>query len=344
MPAISIVMACYNGMPYLPDAIDSIRNQSFSDWEMIVVNDGSTDDSSRCLSGYAAKDTRIRVLDQANLGQQAAADLGIRAAQGALIARMDADDICHPDRLRKQLRFLSQHTEVGLVGGQIRRLGAKGAGLRSQLPTDHETIRRMLQRNHHAMCNPTVMFRKALYERVGGYWSHNISEDWDLFLRISDIAQLANLSDVLLHYRFHTSSINGRRIVQAQLYNEYAAHLSLLRDAGNAEVSFQEFKRNHSISRWPHAWFFCADALSIGQYREAVAEIYGGKRLRGTARLLLSMAMSPARTMRRCIRMVRGAQVNELSQASESTDGPRTQPIVGAAPVSSLEHSDGIGA
>ena len=227
MPAVSIVMACYNGMPFLPAAIESIRTQTFSDWELIVVNDGSTDDSRECLSSFAAIDSRIRILDQANQGQQVAADHGIRSAQAELIARMDADDICEPHRLQKQIQFLQRHPDIGLVGGQICRLGSRGAGLRSKLPTEHHGIRRMLLRNHHAMCNPTVMFRKELYELVGGYWEHNIAEDWDLFLRISEVAQLANLPDVLLKYRVHASSINGRRIIQAQLFNEYAAHLAM---------------------------------------------------------------------------------------------------------------------
>lgn len=356
MPTVSIVMACHNGMPYLPDALESICSQSFSDWELIVVNDGSTDDSRRCLEKFARRDPRIQIIDQANQGQHVAADRGIRLARGEFIARMDADDVCQPNRLELQVRYLRQHPEVGLVGGQICRLGAQSRGLKSHLPTDHPTIRGMLQRNHHAMCNPTVMFRKSLYERIGGYWPHNIAEDWDLFLRIGEIAELANLPDVLLHYRFHTSSINGRRIVQAQLYNEFAAALSLLREQGMPEISFEEFRRGHAISRWPQAWFFYADALSIGQYREAVAEIFSGRRVIGGARLVLAMAMSPARTWRRFQRMVTGiepqassvppsVQMAEMQTAAtmERQSSVRAAPVP-ARVVSSFEHGDGVGA
>ncbi|MEO1529656.1 MAG: glycosyltransferase family 2 protein [Planctomycetota bacterium] len=338
MPAVSIVMACYNGMPYLPDAIDSIRKQTFSDWELIVVNDGSTDGSSHCLNEYAAEDSRIRVLDQPNQGQHVAADIGIREAVSPLIARMDADDVCHPHRLEKQLRFLSHHPEVGLVGSQIRRLGSHRAGLRSLLPTDHATIWSMLRKNHHALCNPTVVFRKSLYERVGGYWCHDIAEDWDLFLRLGEISQLANLDEVLLHYRFHGSSINGRRIIQAQLYNEYAAHLSRLRESSQPEISIEDFKREHAISRWPHGWLFRADALSIGQYRQAVAELYGGQRLRGTARLLMSMMMSPQRTLRRCARMLhRSPAVPTESNNSASTPAPKPSIAAALSPIESRD-------
>ncbi|MEL6106188.1 MAG: glycosyltransferase family A protein [Planctomycetota bacterium] len=348
MPSVTIVMACHNGMPYLPDALDSIRCQSFSDWELIVVNDGSADGSCRCLDEFARRDPRIRVIHQANRGQHVAADCGIRLARGEFIARMDADDVCQPNRLEMQVRYLRERPEVGLVGGQICRLGAQRHGLQSNLPTDHLAIRRRLQRNHHAMCNPTVMFRKSLYDRVGGYWSHNIAEDWDLFLRIGEISELANLPDVVLHYRFHTSSINGKRIVQAQLYNEFAAHLSRLRESGTQEVSFEEFRRGHAVSRWPHAWFFYADALSIGQYREAVAEILCGKRMTGGARLLLAMAMSPARTWRRFRRMMTRIESPRTSESNSGDIGERHKtmrpsPITSAA-VSSFEHSDGVGA
>ncbi len=188
---VSVVMAVYNAMPYLPSAVDSILRQTLSDFEFIIIDDGSTDGSTEYLRGL--RDPRIRLERQANQGQQAAANRGIALAHGDLIARMDADDISMEDRLQKQVAFLDRHPEIGLTGGQILRLGSKRSGLPSNIPTSHQEIVEALMANRHGMCNGTTMFRKELFEKVGGYWEHNIAEDWDLFLRIAEVSQIANM-------------------------------------------------------------------------------------------------------------------------------------------------------
>jgi hypothetical protein len=128
-----------------------------------------------------------------------------------------------------------------------------------------------------------------------------------MFLRMAEISKLANLDEILFSYRFHRGSINGRRIVEAQLFNEYAAELWQLRRRRQAQIPYETFRANHSSSRWPASWLFLLDCHSIGQYRQAVAEIYGGRPVQGVSRLAFSMAMSPARTLRRVTRMLRHA-------------------------------------
>ncbi|TWT50609.1 putative glycosyltransferase EpsE [Rubripirellula amarantea] len=299
MPEVSIVVACYNAQPFVAQAMDSIIHQTFADWELIVVNDGSTDGSGSYLRELAQTDSRIILIEQENQGQQAAANAGIAAASAPLIARMDADDICEPDRLALQVAYLKRHPEVGLVGGQIRRLGERSAGLASNFPLDHDSIVAALRKNHHAICNPTILFRKSLFDSIGGYWKHDIAEDWDMFLRMGEVSRLANLDTILLSYRFHTGSINGRRIVEAQLYNEYAAATSWQRERHETESTFEEFLQSHRCNRWPSSWMFVVDCLSIGQYRKAIAELYGRRKIRGSVRLACALMMSPGRTLRR---------------------------------------------
>ena len=118
--------------------------------------------------------------------------------------------------------------------------------------------------------------------------------------------------------------------------------LRCVRETGQAKISFDEFQRRHAVSRWPQAWLFYADALSIGQYRQAVAEMYGGRRFRGTARLLLSMLMSPPRTLRRCLRMFRGSQPDQMDPTPKQPQSARSVPVAGAVTSSPFEHSDGI--
>jgi glycosyltransferase involved in cell wall biosynthesis len=301
VPRVSVVMAVYNAMPYLPDAIGSVLSQTYCQFRLIAVDDGSTDGSGPYLDSIT--DPRLTVVHQDNQGQHRAANWGIELADTELIARMDADDIAEPDRLAKQVAFLDANPQVGLVGGQILRMGARRAGLRSNLPTTHRAIVDDLMRNRHGMCNATTMFRTALFEQVGGYWEHNLSEDWDLFLRLAEVTELANLEDLLLSVRFHSRSLNGRRIVEAQLYNEYAAHRARARSGAEPLLSFPDFLAAHRCRRWPRSWLFRLDCYAIAQYRLAVAHLYDGQVVRGLSRLLLSMVMSPPRTLHRVITM-----------------------------------------
>jgi glycosyltransferase involved in cell wall biosynthesis len=299
-------MAVYNALPYLPTAVESVLTQTYHDFRLIAIDDGSTDGSGAWLD--AITDPRIEVVHQPNEGQHRAANRGIALAGTELIARMDADDIAEPDRLAQQVAFLDANPQVGLVGGQIRRMGTRQAsGMPSNLPTTHAEIVTDLMANRHGMCNATTMFRRALFEQVGGYWEHNLSEDWDLFLRLSEVAELANIDELVLSVRFHRASLNGRRIVEAQLLNEFAALRAELRAAGAPEITLGEFKSSHRSSRWPHSWLFWLDCHAIGHYRQAVAQFYDGRPLAGAAQLVLSTAMSPPRTLHR-FRRSAGAQ------------------------------------
>ncbi len=305
-PKVDVVMACYDGMPHLPEAVQSILNQSYSAFRLIVVDDGSTDGSAGYLARIAASDSRVTVVRQKNQGQQAAANHGISLGEAKYIVRMDADDVSTPQRLGLQIEFMDANPHIGMSGGQLTRMGSKKTGLVSNLPLDHDAILAGLVKNHHTMCNGTTIMRRELFDRIGGYWEHNISEDWDLFLRLAEVSQLANQEHCFLAYRLHTGSVNGRRIVAAQLHNEYAAERYRRRQTSLPEINLDEFRRQHRSHQWPGSWQFLLDSHSIGQYREAIAELYSGRPWLGYSRLGLSMLMSPGRTLRRVGNMLAG--------------------------------------
>lgn len=296
-PRVAVVMTVYNGMPYLPEAVKSILDQTYADFEFLIINDGSTDGTADFLASL--KDPRVRVLSQNRQGQQAAAHLGISSTNATYIARMDSDDVASPSRLEKQVAFLDEHKEIGLVGTQITRRGDLRFGLASHLPVEHDQIVDDLMHNRHSLCNPSTMLRRELYFAVGGYWQHNIAEDWDLFLRLAEVSKLANLDEPLLSYRFHTGSINGRRIVEAQLYNEYAAHLAKLRANGQDTESYEQFFAKHRCQRFPTSILFYLDCYSLGQYRLAVADLHSGRPMRGYLRMAYAILCSPNRLLRR---------------------------------------------
>lgn len=209
-PPLSVLTPVYNNEPFMRRAIDSILEQTFADFEYILVNDGSTDDSQSILEEYAKKDPRIRVICQENRGYIEALNAGMDMAQGELIARMDADDIAMPDRFAKQTAYLRDHPECVAVGGRVLLIDEEGLPLREmcQERTHDEIDAAHLAGKGGTIVHPAMMARRNAIIAAGGYrkefpWA----EDLDLFLRLAEVGQVANLPDVVLHYRQHLSSI-----------------------------------------------------------------------------------------------------------------------------------------
>jgi glycosyltransferase involved in cell wall biosynthesis len=203
-------MPIYNARRYLRPAVESVLTQTFRDFELIAVDDGSKDDSLAILREYAAKDERMRVISRPNTGIVGALNDGLAAAQGELIARMDCDDICTADRFEKQVTFLREHRECVLVGSQVLLIDPEGEPLCPKRDTEytHERIDDAHLRGRWPLVHPTVMIRREAIVAVGGYRTkYEFLEDLDLFLRLAEVGRLASLKDVLLHYRLHTGSI-----------------------------------------------------------------------------------------------------------------------------------------
>jgi glycosyltransferase involved in cell wall biosynthesis len=209
-PAVSVVMPAYNAEKYVAEATESILKQTFSDFEFIIVDDGSTDDTGQILAEYAARDDRIKLLRNEHGGVAAAANTACHAARGRYIARMDADDISAPTRLEEQFRFLQAHPEVGVLGSNIEELHEGGKiGPVWLLPTEPRVIGWFLM-----FCNciaqASVMMRRELFEQVGPYERLEAAEDYELWIRASAVTKIANLSEVLLQYRIVRDSLSRR--------------------------------------------------------------------------------------------------------------------------------------
>lgn len=214
MPAISILLPVRDNATYLPEAIRSISEQSFEDWECLAVDDGSVDASGDILRSWAAKDSRARVLSGSGQGIVAGLNLALAEAEGEWIARMDGDDIAHPKRLEKQLAYLQAHPAVVACGTQVRYVDPRG---RVIFPTDnplnHAAILEQLQRGlSGSLIHPTLMVCAKALKRVEGYReAYRDVEDFDLYLRLSERGQFANVDEHLLDYRQHPKSANVLR-------------------------------------------------------------------------------------------------------------------------------------
>lgn len=198
---ISVIMAVYNGMPYLEDAVESILNQSYKNFEFIIVNDASVDDTLKYLKSL--KDKRIKLIDNPkNLGLSASLNKALGVARGEYIARMDADDISLPDRLVIQLDYLKHNPRISLCGCWVDLIDKNGKVIgEKKYPTSDQDIKKALKW-YQPIVHPTFMARNKLYRKLGGYRSEfEYAEDYDLLTRAMKKYRMANIAKKLLLWR-----------------------------------------------------------------------------------------------------------------------------------------------
>jgi glycosyltransferase involved in cell wall biosynthesis len=214
---VSVIVPVYNAEQHLREAIDSVLAQTVRDFELIAVDDGSKDRSLSILRSYEQADRRVRVISRANTGIVGALNDGIAASSAPILARMDADDICLPRRFELQLAYLDANPYCVLLGAMATVIDPHGLPLyESERLLKHEELDRELMKGRGGVIrHPVAMIRRAALQRVGGYRpAFQWAEDLDLFLRLAEIGQIANLPDMLLLYRQHPQSVNRTRFAQ----------------------------------------------------------------------------------------------------------------------------------
>ena len=198
---VSVVMSVFNGEEHLHESIDSILNQTFTDFEFIIIDDGSTDLTCDILSDYEKKDVRVKVFRQENKGLAVSLNNGISRSKGMLIARMDADDTALPERLEKQVAYLKSHPEVDVLGTAALLRSAQGEKLGVMvLPEEHESIIKIMYKTS-PIIHPSVVMRRESIVAVGGYREDLMrAQDYELWSRLFDKCRFHNLQDPLLIY------------------------------------------------------------------------------------------------------------------------------------------------
>ncbi len=225
MPAVSVLMPCYNAAATLEDALESLSSQTHPDFEVVAVDDGSTDGTLAILQSWAGRDQRFRVLALPHGGVIAASNAGLAACRAPYVARMDADDRSHPERLARQAAYLDDNPEVAVVGclveGFPRETLREGYEIYIQwlnsLVSDEEIRREMFVES--PLANPSAMFRREWVEKVGGYnQERGWPEDYDLWLRLYMArARFGKVPEVLLEWRDHPNRLtrtDGRYSVE----------------------------------------------------------------------------------------------------------------------------------
>ena len=214
MPKISVVMPAYNAEKYIGEAIESILNQTFKDFEFIIINDGSVDHTKEIIQKY--NDSRIVLLENdKNRGIVLSLNKGLDAATGEYIARMDADDIALMNRLERQAEYLDEHKDIGVLGTGICIFGEKIKEQKRVFTTNSEQLKAELIFNP-CIAHPTVMIRKSVLQKYNFKYNTEFAgaEDYYLWWNIAKVSKIATLPDILLDYRIHESQITKKKDIQ----------------------------------------------------------------------------------------------------------------------------------
>lgn len=245
MPRVSILLPARNAAAHLAAAAASLERQTWSDYEVIAVNDGSSDATGALLDAWAARDERVRVLHRTPRGIVASLIEAAAAANGELLARMDADDVARPTRLAEQVALLAADASLGACGTRVRyvpREAVRAGARRYERWLNSLTEPSQLERDLFVECpiaHPALMMRRSMYQRIGGYRDKGWPEDYDLVLRIRAAGgHLANVPSVLLEWREgdHRLSRTDERYSQAAFQRCKAHYLAGMRLHGRQVV------------------------------------------------------------------------------------------------------------
>ncbi len=221
LPAITVAMSVYNGERFLAEAIDSVLAQTFTDFELLILDDGSTDRTAGIIRAYAAQDPRVRPIIRENRGLVASLNELLAEARAPLVARMDADDVCLPQRFARQIAFLNVRPDHGVVGCWCDDIDQNGQPYPLSAPPhpdSHEGFLEAIEHGWPLLAHPAVMYRRDLVLSVGGYHAaFKHCEDLDLWLRLATRTRIANIPERLIRYRHYAEQVSSRHATQQQI-------------------------------------------------------------------------------------------------------------------------------
>lgn len=309
-PYVAVLMPVFNAMPYLPAAVSSVLGQSWRDLTLIALDDGSTDGSREYLSAHP--DPRLTVVgDGRHRGMGALLNHGMVLADAPLIARMDADDLCPPDRFARQVAALQSDPGLAAVGTQFQYFGQEGCqGFARKLPLDHDAIHGSLRRGVLAVIHASLMIRTEALRSIGGYRFNGIGEDWDMFLRLAEVGRFANLSNLGYLYRLHASNATmlHQRLTQRRI--RFACACAEARRQGLPEPAEADWLADLDARPWHRRMAEMADGFSIAQYYTGRNLVLNRRSLRGYSHLALGMLANPRRTVGRALNLLARADAH----------------------------------
>jgi glycosyltransferase involved in cell wall biosynthesis len=253
-PLVTGIMATYNCGRYIRESIQAIVDQSYENWELIIVDDGSTDDTASIVSQFAS--TKITYLPQANMGRGAARNVALGMARGEYIAVVDADDISRPNRFETEVAYLEANPLVGIVSGQVLHFHNGRAPKRVvSYPTSPARIRHQFSKPAMAMSHAACMIRREVFEKVGKYCEECLrAQDLELFLRAIQHFEFRNIDDTVLLYRNDPSATTFAFWVRLHFYHEYASYRSRSLRSQLTPLRFEVWKKGAKAIARVYLW------------------------------------------------------------------------------------------
>jgi len=244
---ITVLMPAYNAEQFLAEAIESVLAQTLPDFELIVLNDGSRDRTREIAEGYALRDSRVRVESQANMGIARTLNRGLELASNDWVARMDADDVMMPNRLERQLAFVSEHPGLAVASSWVKHIDGQGRVVakdsNSHLLT-HEAVEKWHKAGHLvSFSHPAAILRKGAVQAVGGYRPQfKVTEDTELWIRLLDAGyEILVQPEYLLRYRIHAGSVSVARVRFQLRELRWLKDCRARRGRGEQELTWEEF-------------------------------------------------------------------------------------------------------
>lgn len=225
-PAISVVMPLYRSQKFLKEAIESVLQQTFGDFEFLILVDNATDETVNILHEYKKSDSRIKIYYNDGIGLINSLNLGFKEANGKYFVRMDSDDICLPTRLEKQYQYMEKHPEIGILGTSFEIINDSGNTTCIFQPVKNPKVIKWRLIFDNCLTHSSVIIRSSIIEKIGYYrLDAKHAEDYDLWVRASHVTNIANHPDVLMKYRIHDESVSSimldhqENIVKELVYN-----------------------------------------------------------------------------------------------------------------------------
>ncbi len=308
-PRVSVLMPVFNGGPYLSIAIESVLAQTFGDYEFVIVDDGSTDESPDVIADFAARDSRVRALRKDNSGISDTLDLGIAEARGDWIARLDADDVMLPRRLERQIAFVSADSEIVAAGSYydiIDATGARCATLRP-LPRDRDELQRFLDgREPLTFTHPTMIYRRTIAMALGGYRrNYEPCEDTELFARMLAMSGVILIQpEVLTLYRVHAGAISQRQVTEMFMKRHFVYYNFYRELDGQPAASYEEFLASRARLPVARRLRFAREYGSERLYRAYTSALVAHHPVQAASYLACAAALRPWKALRRGWRSV----------------------------------------
>lgn len=293
---ISVIMAAYNAEEFIGEAIDSVLQQTYPHWELLVVDDGSKDRTQEIVNEYAQRDSRVRLITINHGGASGARNAGMREAQYTWAAVLDADDVALPQRFQVQIEAAEADPEVVLWGSYSQDIGPQGqrGALHKSGPTSREEFQKLREKGEPVVLrNSTILFRRDLALEIGGFDSRlEPCEDLDFWDRMAEHGPVMTLTDNLVLYRRHDGSITNQRFEAGLKVTRFVEERNRAR-LKNETVDWETFSKNYDAAGFPTRVTRRIDSAGRFFGRQAVAAHTEKRPVRAVALLLAATALCP---------------------------------------------------